>query len=135
MKGFWLGTIIPVMIMTALRAADSRIPDCGLSSSIAPYVDNDGYVSPVISLGDVVFDKGLTLPLALDFSSRVRPPSPEFGQGWECPLFESKIFDVQKDLKQVELLGGRRIYLVYNLAGKSPSWKFLGVALFPHHLI
>jgi len=121
MKRISLAMMGIVMMITALKAGNVGIPDCALSSSIAPYVDNDGYVNPVIGLGNIAFGEGLTLPLTLNFSSTVRPPSPEFGQGWECPLFESKIYDVQKDLKQVELLGGRRIYLVYNQ--RTDTWK------------
>ncbi len=121
MKSYWLGIIGAVLMTSALRAENTLFPSCGLSGSIAPYVDKDGYVNPIVPLGDVDFGDGLTLPLALNFSSKVRPPSPEFGQGWECPLFESKIFDVQKDLKKVELMGGRQIYLVYNQ--RSDTWR------------
>ena len=90
------------------------IPIYPISGSIAPYVDKDGYVDPQVNLGNVDFGNGLTLPLVLNFSSALRGPSPEFGQGWECPLFESKVFDVQHDLKRVETLGGKTLYFVYD---------------------
>jgi hypothetical protein len=121
MKKYWLGIIATVLMTSALRAENTLFPSCTIGGSIAPYVDKDGYVNPIVPLGNVDFGDGLTLPLALNFSSKVRPPSPEFGQGWECPLFESKIFDVQKDLKKVELMGGRQIYLVYN--ERTDTWR------------
>lgn len=121
MDRLW-GTMIGIgMMLTALRAEGPIFPDCSIAGSIAPYVDKDGYVNPIIPLDAASFGKELTLPIELNFSSKIRPPSSEFGQGWECPLFDARIFDVQKDLKKVELLGGREIYLVYNQ--RTDSWR------------
>src|ERR1700693_6354446 len=107
MKKFWLGLLGGMMVVSASQAENALIPIEPISGSIAPYVDENGYVNPIISLGEINFGNGFTLPLGLNFSSAVRPPSPEFGQGWECPLFEAKIFDVQQDLKEMETLGAR----------------------------
>jgi hypothetical protein len=121
MKKFWLGIIGWMMVISALQAENALIPIEPIGGSIAPYVDKDGYVNPIISLGDINFGEGLTLPLVLNFSSAIRPPSPEFGQGWDCPLFEAKIFDVQQGQKRMETLGGKDRYLVYNQ--RTDSWK------------
>jgi hypothetical protein len=109
------------LMWAAAHGENTLLPSCTLNGSIAPYVDKEGYVNPIVDLGNIDFGDGLTLPLALNYSSKVRPPSPEFGQGWECPLFEAKIYDVQQDLKKVELLGGRQIYLVYNQ--RTDTWR------------
>lgn len=121
MKKFWLGFIGWMAVTSASRAENSLIPIEPISGSIAPYVDKDGYVNPIISLGDINFGGGLALPMVLNFSSAIRSPSPEFGQGWECPLFEAKVFDVQQNLKRVETLGGKDRYFIYNQ--RTESWK------------
>jgi hypothetical protein len=121
MKKFWLGIIGWLVLISASQAENALIPIQSISGSIAPYVDKDGYVNPIISLGDINFGGGLTLPLVLNFSSAIRPPSPEFGQGWDCPLFEAKVFNVQQNLKQVETLGGKDRYFVYD--PRTDSWK------------
>ena len=105
----------------AVQAEDSRIPIEPISGSIAPYVDKDGYVNPIVDLGEVDFGGGLTLPLVLNFSSAIRSPSPEFGQGWDCPLFDAKVFDTQQNLKRMETLGGKDRYFVYN--ARTDSWR------------
>ena len=121
MKKFWLGILGGMVVVSASQAENALIPIEPISGSIAPYVDENGYVNPIISLGEINFGNGLTLPLVLNFSSAVRPPSPEFGQGWECPLFEAKIFDVQQDLKEMETLGGKNRYFIYNQ--RTDKWK------------
>lgn len=111
------------LILTGLasRAENTPLPFYGIYGSFAPYVDKDGCVNPIVSLDTIDFGNGLTLPLILNFSSAIRSPSPEFGQGWECPLFEAKVFDIQQNMKRVELLGGRQIVLVYN--ARTDAWK------------
>jgi hypothetical protein len=116
-----LGIIGWLVVAGAAQADNANIPIESISGSIAPYVDTNGYVNPIFSLGDIDFGSGLTLPLCLDFSSAIRTPSPEFGQGWECPLFEAKIYDVQQNVKRVDLLGGKHIYLIYN--PRTATWK------------
>ena len=117
----WLALIGWISAVSTLQAGGALIPIEPISGSIAPYVDKDGYVNPIVSLGDVNFGGGLTLPLVLNFSSAIRPPSPEFGQGWECPIFEAKVFDVQQNLKRVETLGGKDRYFIYNQ--RTDTWK------------
>jgi hypothetical protein len=121
MMRFWAGVIGWMGLISALHAENSLIPIESISGSIAPYVDKDGYVNPIISLGDVNFGGGLTLPIDLNFSSAIRSPSQEFGQGWECPLFEAKVFDTQPNMKLLETLGGKDRYFVYNQ--RTDSWK------------
>src|ERR1700677_1029975 len=122
MQKFWLYAVMwAVCSASVLRSDDPYIPLYSLRGTIAPYVDKDGYINPLISLGDISFWDSMTLPLVLNYSSAVRPPSPEFGQGWECPLFDAKIFDVQQNLKRVEMLGGKDLYLIYN--ARTASWK------------
>jgi hypothetical protein len=121
MKKIWLGTIGLLSMTLAVKAADPYIPIYPLSGSIASYVDKDGYVNPLVSLGEIKLWDSMTLPLVINYSSAIRPPSPEFGQGWDCPLFDAKIFDVQQNLKKVEMLGGKELYLIYN--PRTDTWK------------
>jgi hypothetical protein len=118
---FLAGIVCLACMALAVRADFVPLPIYPIGGSIAPYVDKDGYVNPIVSLGDIDFGNGLKLPLVLNFSSAIRPPSPEFGQGWECPLFQSKIFDAQPNLKRMETLGGKYLYFVYN--PRTESWK------------
>ena len=93
-------------------------PDYGI---FAPYVDRGGYVKPYIDLGKIPLGESLELPLVLNFSSEVRPPSQEFGQGWECPAFDSRLIDYQKNCKELKTLGGKVHYLVWDK--KQEVWK------------
>jgi hypothetical protein len=122
MKKLWLAICVwAALAPFFLYGDDPNIPMYPLSGTIAPYVDKDGYINPLISLGDITPWDSMTLPLVLNYSSAVRPPSPEFGQGWECPLFDAKIYDVQQNLKRVEMLGGKELYLIYN--PRNDTWK------------
>jgi hypothetical protein len=105
----------------AVRSDVPQIPIYPINNSFTAFVDANGYVNPIINLGNIDFGKTLSLPLVLNFSSAIRSPSPAFGQGWECPLFEAKVVDVQQDQKKVELLGGKTIYLIYNQ--RTGVWK------------
>ena len=115
----WL--LISLILLKPLLADTPTLPVYPMGNTFVPYMDGDGYVRPIIVLGDVHFGQGLDLPLAINFSSALRSPSPEFGQGWDCPLFDAKIFDVQKNLKRVTTLGGRDLFIGYNL--RTDTWK------------
>jgi len=121
MNKLYFGIIGWLVAAGAAQADNAIIPIDAINGSIAPYVDTDGYVNPIFSLGDIDFGSGLTLPLDLNFTSAIRSPSPEFGQGWECPLFEAKIYDVQQNIKKVSLLGGKYIYLINN--PRTDTWR------------
>jgi len=110
-----------VALISSSRGESALIPIESIVGSIAPYVDKDGYVNPIINLGEIDLGDGLFLPLSINFSSAIRPPSPEFGQGWDCPLFDAKVFDTQQNVKRMETLGGKDRYLVYN--PRTGSWR------------
>jgi hypothetical protein len=120
-KTFGLGILVLIAASFSLHAANDFIPIESISGSIAPYVDKDGYINPIINLGEIDLGDGIFLPLSLNFSSAIRPPSPEFGQGWECPLFDAKVFDTQHNVKRMETLGGKDRFLVYN--PRIDSWR------------
>ena len=114
-----LASVTLFIVASAVQA--EKVPVYPISGSIAPYVDKDGYVNPIIELDQIDFGGGLKLPLNLNFSSAIRPPSAEFGQGWQCPLFSSRVYDVKQNLKRIELLGGKGIVMIYDK--RMAKWK------------
>jgi hypothetical protein len=70
-----------------------------------------GYLQIWRDIDEVDFGKGLTLPLAVRFSSERQQPSPYFGSGWWCPLLEARAYLKREKMLRAELPCGQVIYL------------------------
>jgi len=116
-----LATFFAWVSLSLCEAAAPIIPIYEEGNTFGNYLDANGYVAPIFHLIQVQFGESFTLPLSVNFSSAIRPPSPEFGQGWECPLFDAKIVDVQQNEKKVETLGGKTLFLIYD--PRTNCWK------------
>ena len=71
-----------------------------------------GYLQIWREIDELDFGNGLTQPLSVKFSSeRQNNPSPYFGNGWWCPLLESRAYLKRDKMLRAELPCGQVIYL------------------------
>ena len=88
---------------------------CGLNwdapQSHFPGVSFQGYVFHVESLGEMDLGDGLVLPLRAIFRSESNASSPYVGQGWDIPLLESHIVQINEhEFRMVEPTGWFRLF-------------------------
>ncbi len=82
-------------------------------------VSFQGYVFHAEPLGEVDLGNGLVLPLRVIFRSESNASSPYVGQGWDIPLLESHIVQInEREFRMVEPTGWFRLFW---RDGKNPS--------------
>ena len=70
-----------------------------------------GYVFHVEPLGEIDLGNGLVLPLRAIFRSESNASSPYIGQGWDIPLLESHIVQIDdREFRMVEPTGWFRLF-------------------------
>ena len=120
MRRFVVPGIFSLLLMgVSIRA--EYIPIYRMIGSMEPYISKEGYASPYLSLKGVTLDHDKKLPIILNYSSEQRSPSPEFGENWLCPLFQSRISDYNSNIKQLITLGGKVLYFVPDK--RNGGWK------------
>lgn len=80
---------------------------CGLGWSNPPHshfngVDSQGYVALVDTLGAIRLGDGVRIPLIARFKSGRNHMSPYAGSGWDIPLLESRLIQVEENLFRCE---------------------------------
>ena len=82
-------------------------------------VSFQGYVFHVENFGEIDLGEGLKLPLRAIFRSEINAASPYAGQGWDIPLLESHIVQINdREFRMVEPTVWFRLFW---RDGKDPS--------------
>lgn len=98
-----------------LAGGGSLVRGCGLNwlepKSHFDGVSNQGYVFLVETLGDITLRDGKALPMRAIFRSESNTASPYLGHGWELPLLESHIVQLdERWFRVVEPTGWYRFF-------------------------
>jgi hypothetical protein len=118
---FIIGIAVLAVFGTGTNVQAEYIPVYRMIGSLEPYISKEGYACPYLTLKDIVLDHDKKLPIILNYSSEQRVASPEFGEGWFCPLFQSRVSDYNDHIKQFITLGGKVLYLVPDK--RNGGWK------------
>lgn len=100
-----------VAVSSAFLAGTPEIPACGLSwekpESHFDGVDYEGDVYLVERLGQLDAGRGLVLPIYAAFESAGHRVSPYLGSGWELPLLEAHMIQLDENTFRLNQPNGR----------------------------